>query len=149
MGRAWDHWYHVTGATYGAWLPGDPRGFRTRHHREHVEGDYKNPPPEGAHDDMHARSKGLLKRDPVRLSPEARRVACDAIREALTHHDCPVAAIAVGATHYHILARFERNDARKIVGIAKKRSARALSAAGLVTPMGTNGSREVVVPSRD
>jgi hypothetical protein len=42
---AWRDWYHVTGSTYGAWLPGDPRGFRTRHHRQHVEGDYKDPPP--------------------------------------------------------------------------------------------------------
>ena len=40
-------WYHVVLTTYGAWLPGDPRGFRTRHHREHVPGDYKAPPPVG------------------------------------------------------------------------------------------------------
>jgi hypothetical protein len=32
------------GHTYGTWLPGDPKGFRTRHHREHIEGDYKKPP---------------------------------------------------------------------------------------------------------
>ena len=40
-------WFHVTAHTYGAWLAGDARGFRTRHHREHVEGDYKHPPPAG------------------------------------------------------------------------------------------------------
>jgi hypothetical protein len=33
-------WYHVIISTYGGWLHGDPRGFRTRHHRAHVEGDY-------------------------------------------------------------------------------------------------------------
>jgi hypothetical protein len=38
-------WHHVVLTTYGAWLYGDVRGFRTRHHREHVDGDYKNPPP--------------------------------------------------------------------------------------------------------
>jgi hypothetical protein len=38
-------WFHAIITTYGAWLDGDARGFRTRHHREHVEGDYKNPPP--------------------------------------------------------------------------------------------------------
>ena len=37
-------WYHVVLSTYGSWLYGDKRGFRTRHHREHVDGDYKNPP---------------------------------------------------------------------------------------------------------
>src|SRR3954468_9029001 len=42
----WNNWYHCMGNTYGTWLPGDPRGFRTRLHREHVEGDYRNPPKE-------------------------------------------------------------------------------------------------------
>ena len=36
----WNDWYHVMCHTYGTWLPGDPKGFRTRHHREQVEGDY-------------------------------------------------------------------------------------------------------------
>jgi hypothetical protein len=40
-------WYHSITSTYGAWLYGDERGFRTRHHREHVDGDYKSPPPRG------------------------------------------------------------------------------------------------------
>lgn len=30
-------WFHCIATTYGAWLYGDSRGFRTRHHREHVE----------------------------------------------------------------------------------------------------------------
>jgi hypothetical protein len=30
--------YHVILATCGAWLFGDARGFRTRHHGKHVEG---------------------------------------------------------------------------------------------------------------
>ena len=54
-------WFHCTTHTYGAWLYGDPRGFRTRHHREHVEGDYKNPPPKGKYDRQYQRSKKLLK----------------------------------------------------------------------------------------
>ena len=61
-------WFHVTTHTYGAWLYGDPRGFRTRHHREHVEGDYKNPPPPGTYAAKYERSKRLLKQDPVRLT---------------------------------------------------------------------------------
>jgi hypothetical protein len=36
-------WYHIIETTYGAWLYGDQRGFRTRHHREHVDGDDKRP----------------------------------------------------------------------------------------------------------
>ncbi|HEX3314753.1 MAG TPA: hypothetical protein VHR72_07680 [Gemmataceae bacterium] len=30
-------------STYGSWLPGNPRGFRSRKHRIHSSGDYKNP----------------------------------------------------------------------------------------------------------
>jgi hypothetical protein len=43
-------WYHIMLTTSGDWLYGDARGFRTRHHREHVEGDYKNPPPPGIYE---------------------------------------------------------------------------------------------------
>jgi hypothetical protein len=31
-------WFHVVLTVYGNWLPGDPRGFRTPKHEEHVEG---------------------------------------------------------------------------------------------------------------
>src|SRR4029079_6566514 len=43
----WNAWYHVTNHVCGSWVRGDPRGWRSRHHREHVDGDYKNPPPTG------------------------------------------------------------------------------------------------------
>lgn len=67
----------------------------------------------------------------MRLSPGARRVACEVMREALRYHECDVGAIAVGATHYHIVAQFPEHNPRKLVGIAKKRSARVLSDRGL------------------
>ncbi len=149
MGEAWDHWYHVTGSTYGAWLPGDPRGFRTRHHREHVEGDYKTPPPEGEYDWKHKRSMSLTKRDPVRLISKARRLARDAMAEALGVHGAKVAALAVGATHYHILARFPEDNPRHVVGLAKKRSARALSDAGLAARGGVWAVRSRALPIND
>ena len=44
MGEPAPRWFHCTSHTYGAWLHGDERSFRTRHHREHKIGDYKNPP---------------------------------------------------------------------------------------------------------
>src|SRR5213083_3044797 len=68
--RPWDHWYHVTVHTYGQWLRGDPRGWRARNHREHVDGDYKHPPPKGKYDQLFAQSKALLKRDPVKIKLE-------------------------------------------------------------------------------
>ncbi|MEM0983301.1 MAG: transposase [Planctomycetota bacterium] len=149
MGAAWDHWYHVTGCTYGAWLRGDPRGFRTRHHREHVEGDYRNRPPEGEYAELLEQSKRLMKREPVVLTMEMRQVALDAMVEAFSVHQCSVAAIAVGAQHYHILAQFQRVSARKVVGIAKKRAARALSESGLVAKGGVWAVRSRALPIRD
>jgi hypothetical protein len=67
-------WFHLTTHTYGVWLYGDPRGFRTRHHREHIEGDYKNPPPPGKYADKLQRSKESLKQDPVKLNAEFRAI---------------------------------------------------------------------------
>jgi hypothetical protein len=34
--KPWCDWYHIMCNTFGTWLPGDPKGFRTRHHREHT-----------------------------------------------------------------------------------------------------------------
>ena len=60
----WNDWYHTTAHTYGTWLRGDARGWRARHHREHVDGDYRNPPPKGKYDALYQYSKSLMKRDP-------------------------------------------------------------------------------------
>ncbi len=171
--QAWNDWYHLNGNTYGTWLRGDPRGFRTRHHREHVEGDYKNPPPPGSYDALHARSKTLMRRPPVRLPPEARRIACDEIVASLAHQGIEVVCACVDDHHFHVLARFRlpeisnnekptglnpwasprrtRNSPihahiRHIVGFAKSRAARALSEAGLVHEGGVWGKRFKITP---
>ena len=62
MATAWNRWYHVTCNTYGTWLRGDPRGWRERHHRRHVEGDYKHRPAPGTGQDELALSKALMDR---------------------------------------------------------------------------------------
>lgn len=135
--RPWNDWYHITGSTYGAWLRGDPRGWRTRHHREHVEGDYKNPPRPEDYENLLAQSKTLMTPDDaVRLSPDARRLACDIFATALQFHEIVTVALAVGATHYHILARFRDHNPRTWVGIAKSRSAKHLSESGHCEPGG-------------
>jgi hypothetical protein len=58
-------WIHFVETVYGAWLYGDTRGFRTRHHREHVEGDYKNPPPTEKYGSEWQRSIESLKQPPA------------------------------------------------------------------------------------
>ena len=79
----WNGWYHVMDRTYGTWLPGDPRRFRTRHRRFHVEGDYRTHPPPGTHLELHDRSKRLMKRDPVFLDTVQRRRALEELPNTL------------------------------------------------------------------
>ena len=158
----WNGWYHCMSNTYGTWLPGDPRGFRTRKHREHVEGDYKKPPPELKYDSRHDQAKRSLKRDPVILSPDARRACVDALVHAwVDRHSVEVLAVSVSAMHMHVLARFgcvvaqkptpsrgglrERDPARFFVAVAKERSAKVLANAGLVKPGGVWAKRGKIV----
>lgn len=103
---AWNGWYHVNGNTFGTWLRGDPHGWRARHHREHVEGDYKHPPPAGMYDRLLAHSKRLMQRDEVRLSEPARQLACREMVASLLRHRVEVIAVSVDDHHFHLLARF-------------------------------------------
>ncbi len=113
-------WFHVTAHTYGAWLYGDPRGFRTRHHREHVEGDYKNPPPKGAYDDLAERSRRSMKQPAVVLGPEWRAVVGEGFRDRLEQEGAMVLCVAVGGQHVHALAKMPPACARNWVGLAKR-----------------------------
>ncbi len=155
--------------TFGTWLPGDPRGFRTRGHREHVEGDYKSPPQSGVYGQRHEAAKGLMKRDAVVLDEGARRVVCEEIRDSLERHGSEVLAVSVCAKHIHVLARFplegkpafgERgfrggrtsatdDPVRHIMGLAKQWSAKRLIAEGLATPGGVWARKGKIVPIND
>jgi hypothetical protein len=116
-------WFHLTSHTYGAWLYGSPRGFRTRHHREHIEGDYKNPPPVGKYDAQLRRSRALLKQAPVVLQPEWRGIIGSAVRDKLQLLGAQVLCVSMGSTHVHILARMPTGPVpRAWVGQAKKHS---------------------------
>src|SRR5262245_35779793 len=95
-------WYHHVLTTYGAWLYGDERGFRTRHHREHIEGDYKNPPPPGMYAHLLERSQQYLKQEPVVLLSELRSVVGNALRERLTGLGSLVICMAVAGQHAHL-----------------------------------------------
>lgn len=148
---AWRHWFHCMANTYGTWLPGDPRGFRTRDHREHVDGDYKQPPPAGKYDGLHAAVQGNMARMPVVLTQQARPVALSAIIEAMGFHGIELLCAAVSAEHLHLLSRFGPRDGvpdppRHYLGIAKKQSAKALVAANLAEPGGVWARKGKIVP---
>lgn len=167
-------WLHLSGTTYGTWLRGDPRSFRSRNHRDHARGDYKHPPPPGTYDALHTHARSLMKRPPVRLSRPARALACTTIVEALQFHGAIVRAACLDDHHFHVLAALpmptgsspwasslhppKRKDAdqlktaaRHLMGIAKARGARALTDSGLV-PRGrvwTRRTRITRVRDRD
>jgi hypothetical protein len=154
----WNSWYHCTGSTYGTWVRGDPRGWRAKGHREHVEGDYKRPPPKGEYAKLEVQSKRLMKPQRVVLSREAREAACEGLGRSLLSDAVELIAICVGAKHWHVLARFTPPDAvyvtadrmgRRLLGRAKGRSAVALSKAGLVAPGGVWAVRCRIKPIKD
>jgi hypothetical protein len=123
-------WHHVVLTTYGAWLPGDPRGFRTRHHRQHVEGDYKSPPPAGAYAGQFARSRALLKHDPVSLSAPWRQRLGRALWQELTRSNAWLLVVAVSKQQVHLLVKLPGQSPRPLVGRAKRGATIRLRADG-------------------
>src|SRR5437016_283118 len=97
--KPWNDWYHVTVHAYGSWLRGDPRGWRARHHREHVDGDYRNPPPAGKYDHMYELSRALMKRDAVKIAHELRRFVACAIVEKLQQDEIEVLIVSLDSRH--------------------------------------------------
>src|SRR5205085_4534152 len=142
-------WFHVTCHTYGAWLYGDGRGFRTRHHREHVEGDYKNPPPAGKYDAKRRRSMESLKQSPVVLSPAWRPVIGAAVRDRLQDQGAFVLCLSQGGQHLHLLAKLPLGvDARIWMGLAKKHSAFEAKSQGWQGKLWGKRGKEVRVRDR-
>jgi hypothetical protein len=118
----WNDWYHVMFHTYGTWLPGDPKGFRTRHHREHIDGDYRNPPPKGKYDELWERSKRLMKREPVWLTYEQRKRAVEEFVRSFKKWNVQVRVLSIDAIHFHALIKCPDHNPRHWVGLAKKES---------------------------
>ncbi len=166
--QAWNGWYHCIGHTYGSWLRGDERGWRARHHREHVDGDYRNPPAASAHVSQRELSRALRKRPAVALTPVQREAACAALAEKLMSLHAEVVELCVGATHFHVLVRFANWQSpgiaipglcsenslqdgrdpvpRHVIGMAKKHAAFVLREHGLVG--GAWSTRSKIEPVR-
>lgn len=144
----WNGWYHVSGNTYGTWLPGDPRGWREKKHRRHVEGDYKNPPPAGTGDELHRRSRGFLTHPPVRLAPKQREIVGQAMVEMLVQLEIELLRLSVSAVHFHLLGRFPDKKVRPRVGRAKKHACFVLRDAGHVGRLWTRKCHPLPIRGR-
>src|SRR5688500_7355175 len=130
MNAPWGDWYHCTLNTYGTWLRGDPRGWRSRRHREHCEGDYNNPPPEGEFDKLHELSKRLMTRDPVHIEAELRAIVVEEFVDRLHREDLEAIISALDDHHLHILLRVRDHRPRHWLGLAKKHTSHILRELG-------------------
>src|ERR1700730_2765282 len=98
-------WWLITWGTYGSWLPGDPRGFRTWRHREYV------PPPYGraeggeptydphAYSERYEEARGRLTSTAVSLRLADRRQVCSALVAEITTVRIVPAILAVAKHH--------------------------------------------------
>jgi REP element-mobilizing transposase RayT len=132
MARApWNDWYHVIIHTYGSWLRGDPRGWRAVNHREHVDGDYKNPPVRGKYDRMFERSRKLMTREAVSIEAELKSVVLAAVVEKLRADELEILVASVDSKHLHLLGRFADHRPSEWVGRAKKHSSHVVRQSGV------------------
>jgi hypothetical protein len=113
-------WFHAILTTYGAWLRGDSRGFRTRNHQIHVDGDYKSPPEAGQYEGLRTYCENNLKQPPADLSIEQREVVLLALVERLFEQGALVAILAMSARHGHVLLKVPERQTRRWLGVAKK-----------------------------
>lgn len=148
--KPWNDWYHLTAHTYGTWLYGDRRGWRTRHHREQVEGDYRRPPQPGTFEAKLERSKRLMKRSPVYLwNIDARIAAVAAVVEKFIADQIEIVAASMTRDHLHVLVRCPDHEPREWMGRAKKHSSHILRERGLKPEGSLWGVRCKVDPVKD
>lgn len=142
-------WRHVTIGTLGSWLPGDPRGWRSRGHRRHSSGDYKHPPPAGEHRGLYDYSKRLCPQA-VTIPRRLRERIARRIIDELEAMDYRAIAVAVCGQHAHVLVELPDNmpQVKRIAGRCKNASSRAVRVEmpGRVWARGGNFER---VESRD
>ena len=120
-------WYHIIINTHRSWLPGDERGFRSRNHRKHSRGDYKNPPPPGEHRGLHDRIYDPEK-PAVCIPPDLYEAVARAVLAKAKSQGHRVLALSVDSHHVHLLVALpsDRRTVKQIVGSWKQRASHAI-----------------------
>ncbi len=98
-------WWHLILHTKGSWLHGDPRGFRSRNHRIHSNGDYKNLPPDGEHQRLYDHQESQLK-NAIIIPDHLLPTLGQRLHSKCIQTDTQVLAISVGSSHAHLLVQY-------------------------------------------
>jgi len=121
------HWWHLILSTHGSWLPGDPRGFRSRGHRVHSSGDYKHRPPPGEHARLHDYQQRRAV-DAVVLPVDVRRRVGAALLDKLDEMKAQTLIVAVAAMHVHMVVELDDDyeGAKRTAGRLKQRASHVI-----------------------
>ena len=129
------HWWLVTWNTYGSWLPGDPRGFRTFRGQTYIPppARYAKPgeptyQPEDYADLHQAAAAGTG--ETISLSADDRRTALDTLATAINTSNIIPAIASMAEHHCHLLAKFGASHIRPTVGEYKAAITRQLHELG-------------------
>ncbi|MGD9127804.1 MAG: hypothetical protein PVH19_10555, partial [Planctomycetia bacterium] len=120
-------WWHLILSGHCSWLPGDPRGFRSRAHRVHSSGDYKNLPPEEEHKGLRCYNEDHAASPRVFL-PEHRKLLGEAMVDVMNRAKLRFLAVAVGVSHAHVLVECKDDymTARRLASSLKQVSSFAV-----------------------
>ena len=111
---------HCICSFHGQWIPGDERGWQSRHHKLHSSGDYNDPPPEDEHKGLRHHVLQSMKQSPVVLRADQQPTVGEAFTCKLQKMKCEVSILACSATHVHVLCKLSELDAIKQLGKAKQ-----------------------------
>ncbi len=116
-------WWHVQISTFGSWLPGDERGFRSHDHQIHSSGNYNNRPPRSEHAGLRTYHQ---KRTPnaVHLPFKLRPLVADALASSLLKDEQNILAVSVCNDHAQLLVELpiDVTSYKTLLGRAKGRA---------------------------
>lgn len=120
-------WWHIILTTHGAWLHGEPRGFRSRGHRIHSSGDYKNRPPKGEHEGLY-RFHVKRSRHAVLIPKRLYEVVGQRIVDKAEEQGYRLLVLSVAVTHVHALVELpdDYKLAKRVAGSWKQASSHAV-----------------------